>query len=149
MSPHTIDYGWENKKGRQTAISRFRVHWRHHSSPFSRLGSVAMLWHPTRINSSYEWNVNVHQSRCEITSKNNLRDKMHLRQKTFCLPGAFLTGIGSMCPSMFWQLELLVPLNIICSLALDVCHAEDIFILSMQEDIFILSYLLENFKVFT
>ena len=78
--PRTIDYIWESMKARQKAISRFRAHCRQHSAhPFTRLGSTAMFWHPTKINTFHRLNANVCHRRPEIIPKNNSGNKMHLR----------------------------------------------------------------------
>lgn len=47
--------------------------------PLTRLGSVAMFRHPTRINISYKLNVSVCHRRSEIMFKNSPGNKGHRR----------------------------------------------------------------------
>lgn len=47
----------ESMKSRHKTIFRIRVHWGQYSIyPFTGMGSIAMFWHPTRINMSYKLN---------------------------------------------------------------------------------------------
>jgi len=47
-------------KQKARSRSRSRVHWGQRSAePFSRLGSIAMFWNPTRINMSYKLNAKI------------------------------------------------------------------------------------------
>lgn len=95
----TIDYISENTRAK--AEGHIQI-----LSTLTRLGSIALFWHPTRTNIFYKRNVSVCHRKHRITSKSKSGDKVHLRSKALSAfsPGASLTVPQSTVhhKSCFW-----------------------------------------------